>query len=99
MDNGQFIGIFPIKTDSLPKFRSYLLSVLKFEKFTIEESRVSGDELIVVAAKGNKLLHYIAEQILEYFPFSELLGWAVRVQFSFATLRKTDEGLYMLRVV
>ncbi|MFV1873750.1 MAG: hypothetical protein ACMZ64_10555 [Oleiphilus sp.] len=98
MNTGQFIGTFPLKTDSLPKFRSFISSILKAEKYTINESTVSGDNLVIVAAKGNKLLHYIVEQILEYLPFSELFGWAVRVQVSFTTVRKTEDG-YMLRVI
>ena len=32
-------------------------------------------------------------------PFSELFGWAVRVQMSFSVIRKTENGNYMLQVI
>ena len=99
MDSGQFIGTFPINTDSLPKFKSYISSLLKAEKYHIERSEVTGDNLVIVAVKGNKFLHYIAEMILEYLPLSELLGWAVRVQLSFSIIRRTEEGHYILHVI
>lgn len=98
MDSGQFIDTFPVQTDSLPKFKSYISSLLRREKYEVEHTESSEDSFLIVAAKGNKLLHYIAEQILEYVPFSELLGWAVRVQISFAVVGKNDHGHYLLRV-
>lgn len=99
MDSGQFIETFPITTDSLPKFRSFISSLLRKENYQIEHSESSEQNFVIVAAKGNKLLHYIAEKILEFIPLSELFGWAVRVQVSFAVVGQNEEGHYILRVV
>jgi len=93
------VGTFPIKTDSLSKLQSYLLALLKQGNFKIDESRVSNDTLEIVAVRGNKFLHYIAEKILEHLPFSGLLGWAVRVQVSFSVIRKVDNENYILEVI
>jgi len=93
------VGTFPIKTDSLSKLQSYLFALLKQSNFEVEASEITADKLSIVAARGNKFLHYIAEQLLEHLPFSGLLDWAIRVQVSFSVIRKVDNENYILQVI
>lgn len=89
-------GTFKIRADNLAAFRAYLLSLLKQYKFTVDDSELSTDNMKIIATKGNKLVYYAVEQLLEFVPLSESFGWAVRVELTFYISRKDVDGNYTL---
>jgi len=89
-------GSFKVKTDNTLKLKSYLVSLLKRRKYSVDESNATPTEVQVVASKGNKFLHYIAEQILDHVPMSELFGWAVRVEITIRVTPTADDNCYTL---
>jgi len=89
-------GSFKVKTDNSLKLKSYLVSLLKRRNFSVDESNATPTGVQVVASKGNKLLHYMAEQILDHLPMSELFGWAVRVEISIRVTATAEDNCYTL---
>lgn len=91
-------GSFRIKAGTLDNFRAHFVNKLRKNGYTIDECSLRGKELRLVATRGNRILHYLYEQLLEGVPFSEYFGWAVRVRVVLASSGDVKDGAHTVYV-
>ncbi len=70
---------FDLTADNMGLIKLFLLRLLKQQKYKVEQTSM-GDTLSITASSGNKLVHYVAEQVLDHLPLSEFLDWAIRLE-------------------
>ena len=93
---GKNSGKFKVRADSLRKLHSYLSLYLKRLKYTIEDSEVDEDRMVIRAARGSKLFHALLDFAQGYSPVPDLFDWALRVQLLIRVYPSPDGDGYML---